>query len=197
MATLTRQENPTDQQGLIQCKSTVTFQSGLGWFGVVMTPEGIERLHFGHSAEEEVLELISEEYELSNSTPPKWWKDSQKLLLAFAFGESVDLSKIPTSLGRRTPFQQKVVHALLKVGYGQTVTYAELAARAGSAGAARAVGNQMAKNCVPLIIPCHRVVGSGGKLGGFSAPQGLTMKRRLLNMENDQSQLPLDLDDIS
>ncbi len=192
MATLTRQATPTDQQRSIQCQSMVTFPSELGWFGVVMNPEGIERLHFGHSAEEEVLELISEEYELSNSTPPKWWKNSQKLLIAFASGESVDLSKIPTSLGRRTPFQQKVIRALLKVGYGQTVTYAELAARAGSAGAARAVGNQMAKNCVPLIIPCHRVVGSGGKLGGFSAPQGLTMKRRLLKLEDDQAQLSLD-----
>ncbi|WP_417850352.1 methylated-DNA--[protein]-cysteine S-methyltransferase [Thalassoglobus sp.] len=192
MATLTRQATPTDQQRSIQCQSMVTFPSELGWFGVVMNPEGIERLHFGHPAEEEVLELISEQYELSNSTPPKWWKNSQKLLIAFASGESVDLSKIPTSLGRRTPFQQKVIRALLKVGYGQTVTYAELAARAGSAGAARAVGNQMAKNCVPLIIPCHRVVGSGGKLGGFSAPQGLTMKRRLLKLEDDQAQLSLD-----
>ncbi len=188
MATLTRQETPTDQNDSIQELSIVTFPSELGWFGVVINPDGIERLHFGHSAEEEVLERLSEEYELSSRTPPKWWKNAQKLLVAFASGETVDLSKIPISTGPRTPFQKKVVQALLKVGYGQTVTYAELAERAGSRGAARAVGNQMAKNCVPLILPCHRVVGSGGKLGGFSAPQGLTMKRRLLDMEDSQAE---------
>ena len=53
----------------------------------------------------------------------------------------------------------------------------------GSPGAARAVGQVMAKNCYPLIVPCHRVLAAGGKLGGFSAPQGLAMKRRLLELE--------------
>jgi len=63
------------------------------------------------------------------------------------------------------------------------LTYGQLATRAGSPRSARAVGNVMASNRVPLIIPCHRVVAAGGALGGFSAPHGTRLKRRLLKLE--------------
>ena len=66
---------------------------------------------------------------------------------------------------------------------GETVSYAELAGRAGSPNAARAVGGVMAGNRVPLLVPCHRVVGAGGRLGGFSAPTGVELKKRLLALE--------------
>jgi methylated-DNA-[protein]-cysteine S-methyltransferase len=66
---------------------------------------------------------------------------------------------------------------------GRVRTYGELAAAAGSAGAARAVGSVMAKNRHPIIVPCHRVVGSAGSLGGFSARDGINMKRRMLELE--------------
>jgi methylated-DNA-[protein]-cysteine S-methyltransferase len=66
-------------------------------------------------------------------------------------------------------------------------TYGDLAAAIGSPGAARAVGSVMARNCFPLIVPCHRVLGAGGSLGGYSAPDGLRMKRRLLAMEGQQA----------
>ena len=76
---------------------------------------------------------------------------------------------------------------LRNVPYGQTLSYAELAAKAGSPKAARAVGSVMAQNRVPLIIPCHRVVGSGGHLGGFSAPRGIAFKKQLLELEANLS----------
>lgn len=174
----------------IQSTCSVTFPTELGWFGVVLNPSGIERLHFGHKSKKEVLQKL----QLSSVTPtdelPDWWSQAQNLLVAYAAGENVDLTEIPIAAGRQTPFQQRVVQQLRKVGYGQTVTYGELARRAGSAKAARAVGNQMACNKVPLLVPCHRVIGSGGHLGGFSAPQGLDMKVRLLEIEEfDTSQL--------
>ncbi len=174
-----------------QQRSVITFQSDLGWFAAVVNEEGVERLHFGHRTKRDVQTKLSEEGAESTQKPPIWWENAQKLLVAFANGECVDLSTIPLSLREMTPFQQRVVRSLLKVGYGQTVTYAELAKRAGSSGAARAVGNHMAKNLVPLLIPCHRVIASGGKLGGFSAPQGITMKQRLLDMENEPNSLSL------
>ena len=65
---------------------------------------------------------------------------------------------------------------------GHTVTYGELATRSGTPGAARAVGSVMARNRVPVVIPCHRVVAAGG-MGGFSAPNGLQLKQRMLNLE--------------
>jgi methylated-DNA-[protein]-cysteine S-methyltransferase len=170
-----------------QQRSVITFQSDLGWFAAVVNEDGVERLHFGHRTKRDVQAKLSDEGAESTQTPPIWWENAQKLLVAYANGECVDLSTIPISVREMTPFQQRVVRSLLQVGYGQTVTYADLAKRAGSSGAARAVGNQMAKNLVPLLIPCHRVIASGGKLGGFSAPQGITMKQRLLDMENEFS----------
>ena len=82
-----------------------------------------------------------------------------------------------------SPFTRKVLRELAKVPYGKTITYGELAKRAGSAKAARAVGAVLANNPLPIIVPCHRVLGSDGSLGGFSAPGGLKLKRQLLLME--------------
>lgn len=107
-------------------------------------------------------------------------------LQQFAQGEIVDLSKIPLSLGHLTPFQRRVVKACRAIKRGEARSYGEVAAAAGSPGAARAVGQVMRTNRMPLIVPCHRVVAAGGKLGGFSAPQGLAMKRRLLELEGDR-----------
>jgi methylated-DNA-[protein]-cysteine S-methyltransferase len=87
---------------------------------------------------------------------------------------------VPVDLAGVPPFHRKVLAALGRVPYGRTVTYGQLAARAGRPRAARAVGSCVARNPVPLIIPCHRVVASGG-LGGFGG--GLDLKRRLLALE--------------
>jgi len=82
------------------------------------------------------------------------------------------------------PFTRQVLEALLaRVGHGETVTYGELAALAGQPGKARAVGQAMARNPWPLIVPCHRVLGAGGCLTGYTNPHGLPLKELLLQME--------------
>ncbi|MCK4850659.1 MAG: methylated-DNA--[protein]-cysteine S-methyltransferase [Phycisphaerae bacterium] len=83
-----------------------------------------------------------------------------------------------------TPFARKVLTALAHLPYGQTTTYSQLAKRIGAPAGARAVGSCLARNPLPLIIPCHRVLLCSGGLGGFSAPQGPPLKRRLLMLEN-------------
>ena len=90
----------------------------------------------------------------------------------------------PLDLQSLTPFAWKVLRSLAGLSYGGTTTYGELASRAGSPNAARAVGTILARNPLPIIIPCHRVLSSRGTLGGFSAPGGLATKRRLLFLEN-------------
>lgn len=80
-----------------------------------------------------------------------------------------------------TPFQQSVWKELLKVRPGETVSYAELARRIKKPKAARAIGNAMGANPIPIIVPCHRVIASGGGLGGFGG--GLALKQRLLDAE--------------
>ncbi len=86
-----------------------------------------------------------------------------------------------------TPFQRKVWHALRRIPFGTVCTYAQVAQAIGKPGAARAVGNACRANPIPILIPCHRVIGAGGRLGGFSA--GLKWKRKLLVHEN--APLPL------
>jgi methylated-DNA-[protein]-cysteine S-methyltransferase len=98
-------------------------------------------------------------------------------------GEAADLSSVPVDLAGVPPFERRVYALLRTVGPGATITYGELAERAGSPGAARAVGTAMARNPIPVIIPCHRVLAGGGRSGGFSAPGGVTTKFRLLQIE--------------
>tara|TARA_B100000959_G_scaffold18261_1_gene17573 strand:- start:1550 stop:2029 length:480 start_codon:yes stop_codon:yes gene_type:complete len=89
------------------------------------------------------------------------------------------------SLGTMSGFYTSVYENLRKVERGKTVSYGELASLSGAPGAARAVGSAMAKNPIPLIIPCHRVVKCDGSLGNFSGPGGVEQKRRMLIIEQD------------
>jgi methylated-DNA-[protein]-cysteine S-methyltransferase len=84
-----------------------------------------------------------------------------------------------------TPFQRRVWNALLKIPYGETITYAQLAARVDSPRGFRAVGAANGQNPLPIVVPCHRVINTGGGLGGFSC--GLAYKRRLLDLEGQRS----------
>lgn len=94
--------------------------------------------------------------------------------MAREFTTPVDLSGLP-------PFRRKVLEALCSVPFGATVTYGELARRAGNPRAARAVGQAVGANPVPVVVPCHRVLAAGGRLGGFGL--GLDAKRKLLALE--------------
>lgn len=92
------------------------------------------------------------------------------------FNDSVDIDGL-------SGFAQKVLSELRNVRWGKTVTYAKLARMAGAPGSARAIGAVMAKNPVPLVIPCHRVLRSDGRVGGFSGPGGDVLKKRMLALE--------------
>lgn len=97
--------------------------------------------------------------------------------------ESFDLDLAPEG----TPFQQKVWSELLKIPYGETISYGELARRIGNPSASRAVGLANGSNPIPIIIPCHRVIGSNGKLTGYGG--GLPIKEKLLALEKRQLRL--------
>jgi methylated-DNA-[protein]-cysteine S-methyltransferase len=104
-------------------------------------------------------------------------------LTQYAAGNFDDFLDIEVDTTHLTPFAKAVAEAVRRIRFGQTRSYGELAALVGRPRAARAVGGVMAKNRTPLVVPCHRVLGSGGALGGFSAIDGLQMKRRLLQLE--------------
>jgi len=115
---------------------------------------------------------------------PSYRKDIQKLIQEYFEGKYVDFGRVPVCLEGLTDFQKRVLWALRGVGYGKTITYSSLAAQSGFPKASRAVGRALAANSLPLIIPCHRVVCSDGRLGGFSAEGGVEMKKKLLHFEN-------------
>lgn len=102
----------------------------------------------------------------------------------YFLGETMDFTDCVLEFGDQPEFFRLVYAELRKVGWGQTTTYGALAKALGAGPeAARDVGQAMAKNPIPLLIPCHRVLAAGGKIGGFSAPGGSTSKARMLELE--------------
>ena len=158
------------------------FEGDLGWFGLLGTGRSLQRLYMGHATADEVRERAAAE-QPDGWAEKNWWPELRRRLVDYAGGTRDDFRDIEIVDSSRTPFEQRVARTLRRVDYGKTVSYGELATRAGAPGAARAVGSVMRRNSVPLIVPCHRVIAAGGKLGGFSAPQGLDLKRRLLALE--------------
>jgi methylated-DNA-[protein]-cysteine S-methyltransferase len=102
-------------------------------------------------------------------------------------GEPVDFENVALDLGARSAFDQSVYVTVRRIGWGRTTTYGDVARLIGRGPqAARDVGQAMAHNPVPVIIPCHRVLAAGGKLGGFSAPGGVDTKLHMLELEGTQ-----------
>ena len=166
--------------------STYQFPTELGWMAIAWQGERLIRTAFGHpsaAAAEAHLGLADTAAVADRRGLPGWTADLVSRLEGYAAGDEVTFDDVPVDLSHLTAFQQKVVRACRRISRGKTRTYGELAAAAGSPGASRAVGSVMANNRLPIVIPCHRVVGAGGSIGGFSAPDGLDMKRRMLALE--------------
>ena len=108
--------------------------------------------------------------------------DGVGAVAAWAVGEPPPRG-IRLDLSGVSPFYRRVYGVLRRIRRGRVLTYAEVARRAGSPGAHRSVGSALARNPLPLLVPCHRVVRSDGSLGGFSAPGGLVLKERMLRHE--------------
>lgn len=110
-------------------------------------------------------------------------RDAIARIQALLAGEDVDLDPVPVDVTGSSDFNQQVYSVVRMIGRGETLTYGEVARRVGEPGGAQAVGRAMGANPVPVIIPCHRVVGANGQLIGFSANGGIETKRRMLLAE--------------
>jgi methylated-DNA-[protein]-cysteine S-methyltransferase len=104
-------------------------------------------------------------------------------MVALLRGERRDLREVVLDERELDPFRRRVFAAARAVGPSETITYGEIARTAGAPGAARAVGAALGSNPFPIIVPCHRVLAADGALTGFSAPGGITTKRRMLAIE--------------
>jgi len=102
---------------------------------------------------------------------------------AYAQGERVEFADVPLDLAGVSPFNCAVYRETLTLAWGETATYGDIARRLGDVTLARAVGRALGENPIPLLIPCHRVMGANGRPTGFSAPGGVTAKLRMLALE--------------
>jgi methylated-DNA-[protein]-cysteine S-methyltransferase len=165
-------------------QNAILFASELGWIFLIWQEQQLTHLKFGYkSRQAAMLELPAQTALVKLSASPEFITKISQRLEAYASGVDDDFRDIPLDFSHLTPFQQKVTQACRAIPAGQTRSYAALAEKAGSPRAARAVGNVMRSNRYPLLVPCHRVIGSNGKLCGFTSPQGLSMKERLLLRE--------------
>jgi methylated-DNA-[protein]-cysteine S-methyltransferase len=104
-------------------------------------------------------------------------------VLKLLAGQRVDLSDVPLDFGDAPDFHKQAYQIARSVPPGQTITYGEIARRLGAPQESREVGQAMGKNPIAIIMPCHRVLGADGKMGGFSATGGVAIKRRILEIE--------------
>jgi methylated-DNA-[protein]-cysteine S-methyltransferase len=161
----------------------VTFPTALGWIAMIGRGKVLEQLTLAHPSKDAAIAALDGPL-LDQARVGRWNPPLVRRLQAYARGAAVRLDDIPVDPGPLGPFARRVVALCRKIPAGKTVTYAELARLAGSPRAARAVGNCMAKNRIPLVIPCHRVVPAGKGIGNYSAPGGAHTKRRLLALES-------------
>ena len=173
----------TVPQGVLTAVSISVFPTEIGWFGLLGNREGVSRLTFGHATPIEVREALGAAVEYVAEAD--WSPKLRQRLERYAAGREVDFDDVEVIRSRPlTAFQQRVVDTVRAIPRGATKTYGEVAALVGSPGAARAVGTVMSTNLVPIIVPCHRVVGSAGGLGGCSAAGGVRTKQWMLDLES-------------
>jgi methylated-DNA-[protein]-cysteine S-methyltransferase len=168
-----------------------TMDSPVGELVVAATPIGVVSL----SWDETMLELVAAKVSPRILEVPARVDDARRQLDEYFDGRRRDF-EIAVDLSLSAGFRREVLRALAAgVRFGQVVTYGELAERVGNPKASRAVGSAMASNPIPIIVPCHRVVRSGGALGNYSGKDGIVTKRFLLDLEAGASAtLPFDHD---
>ena len=161
----------------IEFDANLSFKSSIGWITVFSR---------GHKIVQ--IEIIgsSNKGPCGNRVIPNFGKsksltDAKTKILNFIDGKSDSLDLDYQHRG--TDFQEAVWKQVCKIRFGRTMTYSEIAEKIGKPGAARAVGTAVGSNPLPLLVPCHRVVSSGGKLSGYFAGEGVETQQQLLDLE--------------
>lgn len=158
------------------------FETEMGIGAIVESDGVVWQLTFGHRSAAQALGGLDESL-LCEATAAAKNSKVVKRLQAYLAGKPDDFRDLKLAISHLTPFQRRVVDRCRRIPYGQTMSYGHLADAVGAPRAARAVGSVMRCNRFPLLVPCHRVVNSDGSLGNYSAPTGVSMKARLLELE--------------
>jgi methylated-DNA-[protein]-cysteine S-methyltransferase len=162
-----------------------TFKTRQGFVALAWNQGAVSGLRLPASTEESAEKAILRRLPLARRAVPS--PEIAHLIgdvVRYFEGERIDFCAVPVDLGSQDPFFSSVYAEVRKLGWGETTTYGTVAKTLGAGPqAARDVGQAMARNPVPLIVPCHRVLAAGGKVGGFSAPGGSSSKVRMLEIE--------------
>jgi len=164
----------------------VVFDTALGFAGIVWTEAGVTRFQLPcANAEAATRNLLRRAPGAEAAEPSPVMAEIVDAAQRYFAGEMIDFARVALDLAGQDELFLEIYAAARRIGYGETTTYGRLAKTIGRSDweAARAVGQAMAKNPVALIIPCHRVLAAGGKIGGFSAPGGAETKAKMLALE--------------
>lgn len=160
------------------------FETSWGWCAVAGREGGLCAFALPMESPQEAGEVIAETVHGELEEVEEGFEEAIELVRRYFLGEEVEFNLgLDLSLG--TPFMRRVWETVQTIPYGEVRTYRWVAREIGSPRAFRAVGMALARNPLPLIVPCHRVIGSDGSLKGFTAPGGIEMKRRLLEHERE------------
>jgi methylated-DNA-[protein]-cysteine S-methyltransferase len=166
----------------------LVFETALGFVAIAWSDAGLSRLALPEKTHEAAERHIVKWAASGTVGPagrdvPSFVTDAVALIRRYAQGETVDFSALPLDLAGVDPFRRAIYAAALKLAQGEITTYGELCDRAGFPKMARETGQALGRNPLPLVVPCHRILAAGGKIGGFSAPGGAATKERLLAHE--------------
>ena len=160
------------------------FDTAIGPCGIVWTECGVTGLQLTEGDRPRTRSRLLRRFpESVEALPPPEVQETIRGVVALLDGERTDFPDTVLDLEGVPAFAQSVYAVARTIGPGATLTYGEVAARIGSVGDARAVGQALGRNPVPVIVPCHRVLAASGRTGGFSAPGGVKTKMRLLSIE--------------
>ncbi len=158
------------------------FNTALGWVAVSTSDAGVTRTSLPERTSREAMDTVAAS--LGGAVhDPDGLATLRDLITRYCAGEPVDLTSVQLDTSGASPFFVRAWQACRSVPRGETRTYAWLAEISGSPRAARGAGQAMARNPYPLLVPCHRIVGSDGGLHGFGGGIGLPMKEQLLKLE--------------
>lgn len=167
------------------------FDTAVGRCGIVWGERGVLGFLLPEGREEQTrARLLKRLPDAQQTTPPTPVQAAIDDVIALLRGQPRDLSSIVLDMTGVPSFHQRVYKVARTILPGSTLTYGEIATKLGDRGAARAVGQALGRNPFPIIVPCHRVLAAGGKVGGFSANGGITTKLRLLTIEGAHSTPP-------
>jgi methylated-DNA-[protein]-cysteine S-methyltransferase len=161
------------------------FETAMGFCAIAWSEAGVARFQLPTKSAEAAERLMR--HRAPTAAPGALSEEVEVVIEAakrYFAGEEMDFASVRVDLAGQDAFFTQIYDALRRVGWGRTTTYGALAKEIGAGReAARDVGEAMARNPAPLIIPCHRVLAAGGKIGGFSAPGGSKTKARMLELE--------------